>query len=51
MRPLVEAGHVYIAVPPLYRIYNGNESYYAYEEAMLKRLRRNRLDQLQTATL
>lgn len=39
MRPLVEAGHVYIAVPPLYRIYNGNESYYAYEEGDVEEIK------------
>ncbi len=32
MRPLVEAGFVYIACPPLYRVYEGNSSYYAYTE-------------------
>ncbi len=32
-RPLVEAGHVYIAMPPLYRIDLGKEKYYALDEA------------------
>ena len=32
-RPLVEAGHVYIAMPPLYRIDVGKEVYYALDEA------------------
>ena len=32
MRPLVEAGHVYIACPPLFRVYEGNTSFYAYTE-------------------
>jgi len=32
MLPLVEAGHVYIACPPLYRVYDGNKQFYAYTE-------------------
>lgn len=32
-RPLVAAGHVYIAMPPLYRIDIGKEVYYALDEA------------------
>ncbi len=32
-RPLVEAGHVYIAMPPLFRIDYGKEVYYALDEA------------------
>lgn len=32
-RPLVEAGHVYIAMPPLYRIDHGKEIYYALDDA------------------
>ena len=32
MRPLVEAGYVYIACPPLFRVYEGNSSYYAYTD-------------------
>lgn len=32
MRPLVEAGHIYIACPPLFRVYEGNTSFYAYTD-------------------
>lgn len=32
-RPLVEAGHVFVAMPPLYRIDIGKEVYYALDEA------------------
>ena len=32
-RPLVEAGHVYIAMPPLFRIDHGKETYYALDAA------------------
>lgn len=32
-RPLVEAGHIYIAMPPLFRIDFGKEVYYALDEA------------------
>ena len=32
-RPLVQAGHVYVAMPPLYRIDVGKEVFYALDEA------------------
>lgn len=32
-RPLVQAGHVFVAMPPLYRIDIGKEVYYALDEA------------------
>ena len=32
LRPLVDGGFVYIACPPLYRVYQGNEGYYAYDD-------------------
>lgn len=32
-RPLVETGHVYIAMPPLFRVDHGKEVYYALDEA------------------
>ncbi len=32
-RPLVEAGHIYIAMPPLFRIDHGKEIFYAFDEA------------------
>ncbi|MCY3859162.1 MAG: DNA topoisomerase IV subunit B [Gammaproteobacteria bacterium] len=42
-KPLVDAGHVYIAMPPLYRIDIGKEVHYALDEAekqdVLERLR------------
>jgi DNA gyrase subunit B len=33
MRQLIEAGYVYIAQPPLYRVSKGKEEFYAYDEA------------------
>lgn len=38
MRPLIEAGYVYIAQPPLYRVKKGKDAYYAYSDAELERL-------------
>jgi topoisomerase-4 subunit B len=32
-RPLVQAGHIYVAMPPLYRIDHGKEVYYALDDA------------------
>lgn len=32
-RPLVEAGHIYIAMPPLFRVDHGKEVYYALDDA------------------
>ena len=42
MKPLVENGHVYIAMPPLYRVYKGKEEYYAYNEAELEKIQREK---------
>jgi DNA gyrase subunit B len=33
MRPLIEAGYVYIAQPPLFRVARGKEEYYVYDMA------------------
>jgi DNA gyrase subunit B len=33
MQELIEAGHVYIAHPPLYRVAKGKEDFYAYSDA------------------
>ncbi len=38
MRPLIEAGHVYIAQPPLYKISRGKVSKYAYSDAELRKI-------------
>ena len=38
MRPLVEAGHVYIAQPPLFRITKNKRHYYAYSDAERDRI-------------
>jgi len=42
MKPLVEKGHVYIALPPLYRVYKGKEEYYAYNEVELERIQKEK---------
>lgn len=36
MSPLIEAGHVYIAQPPLYKIRKKNKDYYAYNDRDLE---------------
>ncbi|MBN2707331.1 MAG: DNA topoisomerase IV subunit B [Deltaproteobacteria bacterium] len=45
-KPLVRAGHLFIAMPPLYRIDRGKEVYYALDEAekeaILERLREDK---------
>jgi DNA gyrase subunit B len=38
MRPLVARGHVYIGLPPLYRVQRGNTTRYAYDDTELRRL-------------
>ena len=43
-RPLVSAGHVYVAMPPLFRIDVGKEVYYALDEAEKQAI----LDRIQT---
>ncbi len=50
-RPLVAAGHVYVAMPPLYRVDVGQEVHYALDEAekeaLLDRLRASRKGRIQ----
>lgn len=36
MRPLVNAGHVYIGMPPLYKVYKGDVVEYAYDDKELE---------------
>jgi len=38
MKPLVESGHVYAALPPLYKIKKGKEQYYAYTDQELEKI-------------
>ncbi|RLF96079.1 DNA topoisomerase (ATP-hydrolyzing) subunit B [Thermococci archaeon] len=38
MKPLVENGHIYAAMPPLYKIKKGKEKYYAYTDQELEKI-------------
>lgn len=33
LRPIIEAGHVYLAMPPLYKLWKGKNVRYAYSDA------------------
>jgi len=47
MTPLIEAGYVYIAQPPLYRLKQGNQETYIHKESQLEEiLLRGRLEQI-----
>ena len=37
MRPLIENGHVYIAQPPLYKVFRGKSENYYYSDAELEK--------------
>ncbi|HPW53352.1 MAG TPA: toprim domain-containing protein, partial [Erysipelotrichaceae bacterium] len=38
-REVIEAGHIYVAQPPLYRVQKGNISKYAYTEGQLEKVK------------
>ncbi len=38
MRPLIEKGYVYIAMPPLYKVTKGKQEYYVYDDKELQQL-------------
>lgn len=40
MKPLIEAGYVYIAQPPLYKIEQGKNKYYVFDDRELEALRK-----------
>ncbi len=49
-QPLIEAGHLYIAQPPLYRISKGKEKHYAYSDAekeeILSEFKKNKISKI-----
>lgn len=38
MRPLVEEGHVYLAMPPLFKVQKGKEEFYAFDEREVEKI-------------
>lgn len=41
MRPLIDAGYIYIAQPPLYKFYSGKFVKYAYNDQELQEIKDN----------
>ena len=41
LRPLVDGGYVYIACPPLYKVYKGDEAYYAYDDKEVEQIKKD----------
>lgn len=39
LRPLVDGGYVYIACPPLFKVYQGETAYYAYDDAEVEAIK------------
>lgn len=48
MKPLIEEGHLYIAMPPLYKLSNGKTIHYAWEEEERMQILRNSKVKLET---
>ena len=42
MKPLVETGHIYIARPPLFKVYKAKEEYYAYTEKEVDKIQKEK---------
>jgi len=42
MKPLVDEGYVYIACPPLYKVTQGKEEYYAFDDAELDKIKKEK---------
>ncbi|MFA6736517.1 MAG: toprim domain-containing protein, partial [Saccharofermentanales bacterium] len=42
MKPLVDEGYVYIACPPLFKLAQGKEEVYAYDEAEVERIKQEK---------
>ena len=48
MKPLIEAGKLYIAMPPLYKLFNGKTVYYAWTDEERKEILSNSKIKLET---
>lgn len=42
MKPLVQAGHIYIAQPPLFKVYKAKEEFYAYSEKEVDKIQKEK---------
>ncbi|MDP4268270.1 MAG: DNA topoisomerase subunit B, partial [Bacteroidota bacterium] len=40
MKPLVESGHIYIARPPLFKVYKGKDEFYAYTDREVDKIQK-----------
>ena len=44
MRPLIEAGYIYVAQPPLYKVTQGKKEHYVFDDEALEELKRDVLN-------